>query len=686
MRNEWNKSDAARMVRDYAKVGIGRDLALRIYTTRLLGQNPALVLHGGGNTSVKTHARDILGDEVEVLCVKGSGWDMGNIEPAGLPAVRLAPLRRLEKLDRLTDEDMVNFQRGQLLDSNAPNPSVETLLHAFMPAKFIDHTHSTAVLGISDQPDGEKRLAQLYGVKMAIVPYIMPGFRLAKVAAEIQRKHPGAIGLILHKHGIFTFGASAEEAYTNMIDMVGLAEERLTRGRKRLAQVKLPKALAGVAEIAPTLRGLTSVSIDRNEGLWNRLVFDFRTGPNVLGYVNGRDVKRYSGAGLVTPDHTIRTKNVPLIVPVPEMGKLDAFRDGAKAAIDKFAADYHAYFKRHNPRHKGSKVELDPMPRVILVPGLGLFGLGKTAKDAAIAADIACNAIDTIADAEAIGRFESIAEADMFDVEYWSLEQAKLGKSADKPFTRQIAIVTGGGGGIGAATAEAFAREGAEVAVFDRDGEAARATATKIGGTAFWVAVDVTNAAAVRKAFDKVVARFGGVDIVVSNAGAAWQGGIGEVSEAVLRQSFELNFFAHQVVAQNAVRVMKAQGTGGSLMFNVSKQAVNPGPDFGPYGLPKATTLFLSRQYALEYGADGIRVNAINADRVHTGIFAGGLLEQRARARGVTVQQYLADGNLLKREVRTTDVAQAFVMLAQARKTTAAVLTVDGGNIAAALR
>jgi NAD(P)-dependent dehydrogenase (short-subunit alcohol dehydrogenase family) len=326
------------------------------------------------------------------------------------------------------------------------------------------------------------------------------------------------------------------------------------------------------------------------------------------------------------------------------------------------------------------------MPRVILVPGLGLFGLGKTAKDAAIAADIACNAIDTIADAEATGRFESISEADMFDVEYWSLEQAKLGKSADKPFTRQIAIVTGGGSGIGAATAEAFAREGAEVAVFDRDGEAARATARKIGGSAFWVAVDVTNAGAVRKAFDKVVARFGGIDIVVSNAGAAWQGRIGDVPEAVLRQSFELNFFAHQAVAQNAIRVMKAQGTGGTLLFNVSKQAVNPGPDFGPYGLPKASTLFLSRQYALEYGAEGIRVNAVNADRVNTGIFAGGLLQQRAQARGVTVQQYLADGNLLKREVRTADVAQAFVALAQARKTTGAVLTVDGGNIAAALR
>lgn len=686
MRNEWKKSDAEAMVRDYAKSGVSRDLALRVYTTRLLGQNPDLVLHGGGNTSVKTEAKDILGDKIEVLCVKGSGWDMGDIAPPGLPAVRLQPLRKLEKLDRLSDEDMVNFQRGQLLDSNAPNPSVETLLHAFLPAKFIDHTHSTAVLAVSDQPDGERKLADIYGGKMAVVPYIMPGFALAKAAAQVQRKHPKAIGLVLHKHGIFTFGDTAEEAYTNMIDMVTLAEKRLERGSKRMVQAKLPKQLAGVAEIAPILRGLTSEPVNRNEGTWNRLVMEFRTGPTVLGYVNGRDVGRYSAVGVVTPDHTIRTKNWPLVVPAPEAGKLDAFRDRARQAIEKFVADYHAYFKRHNPRHQSKKIELDPMPRVILVPGLGLFGLGKTAKDAAIAADVACNAIDTISAAESIGRFASISEADMFDVEYWSLEQAKLGKAADKPFTRQVAVVTGAGGGIGAATAVSFAKEGAEVAVLDRDMAAAKATAKKIGGAAFAVECDVTDPQSVRKAFDRVAARFGGVDIVVSNAGAAWQGKIGEVSNDVLRQSFELNFFAHQSVAQNAVRIMKTQGTGGVLLFNVSKQAVNPGPDFGPYGLPKASTLFLSRQYALEYGGDGIRVNAVNADRVNTGIFAGGLLEQRAKARGLSVQQYLSDGNLLKREVKTTDVAQAFVMLAQARKTTGAVLTVDGGNIAAALR
>ncbi len=270
-----------------------------------------------------------------------------------------------------------------------------------------------------------------------------------------------------------------------------------------------------------------------------------------------------------------------------------------------------------------------------------MFGLGASAKDAAIAADIAEATVNVITDAEAIGRYQSIPEADQFDVEYWSLEQAKLGKAAEKPLARQVAIITGGGSGIGAATAKAFAREGAEVAVLDRDEIAAQELAKKIGKCALAIACDVTDEKAVRAAFDKVCETFGGVDIVVSNAGAAWQGRIGEVDDEKLRQSFELNFFAHQSVAQNAVRVMKAQGTGGVLLFNASKQAVNPGKDFGPYGLPKAATMFLMKQYALDYGREGIRANAVNADRVRTGLLTGDMVTARAKARGISEKDYM---------------------------------------------
>jgi rhamnose utilization protein RhaD (predicted bifunctional aldolase and dehydrogenase)/NAD(P)-dependent dehydrogenase (short-subunit alcohol dehydrogenase family) len=684
MRSLWSDADAERMIERYAQQGVGRDLALRVYTSRLLGGEPKLVLHGGGNTSVKTVANDLLDEEVEVLCVKGSGWEMAAIEPPGLPAVRLAPLRKLRQRGALADEEMVRVQRANLIDPGAPNPSVETLLHAFLPHKYVDHTHSTAVLSLSDQPDAAERCADLYGKTLGLVPYIMPGFQLAKKAAEVFEGDPAVEGLVLLKHGIFTFGETAQDAYERMISAVSLAEERLAQGRKTVfAGVRLPAVVAGAAEVAPILRGACAIADTSGTGACKRFILDFRSDPSVLDYVNGAELRRYGQAGVATPDHTIRTKNYPLILPAPESGKLDVFKTAVRDAVDNFAAEYHAYFARHNARQETPKRELDPIPRVILVPGLGLFGLGRSARDARIAADIAESTIDTVTDAEAVGRFESISEAELFDIEYWSLEQAKLGQASEKPLAGQVAVVTGGSGTIGFATAGAMSGAGAEIVVLDI--QRALAAAQRLGGAALGIECDVTDPAAVCRAFDRVAEHFGGVDIVVSNSGAAWQGRIGEVEDKQLRQSFELNFFAHQTVAKNAVRIMLAQGTGGCLLFNVSKQAVNPGPAFGPYGLPKAATLALVRQYALDYGADGIRANAVNADRIRSGLLTPELIAARAKARGVSEPDYMAC-NLLGREVTAEDVAQAFLHHAVALKTTADVTTVDGGNIAAALR
>jgi rhamnulose-1-phosphate aldolase/alcohol dehydrogenase len=685
MDSRWSDKEAQDFVSRYVCQGENKDLALRTYTTRLLGSDPRLVLHGGGNTSVKTSMKDMLGEDVEVICIKGSGWDMGAIEPAGLPAVRLEPLRKLRKLEKLSDEDMVNFQRINLLDSSAPNPSVETLLHAFLPHKFIDHVHSTAVLALTDQPDGEAVVREVYGDRVAYVPYTIPGFALARSVVEIFEKFPKAQGLVLLQHGIFSMGDTADQAYSRMIEFVTLAEERLSRQRKALAAAKLPAELAALADIAPILRGAVAIAKNPQSGTAKRQILDFRTNRAILDYVNGKEVARYSQIGVVTPDHTIRTKNWPLLVPAPEAGKLQQWNTEVRAAVEAYVARYHAYFADNNEKSPQKKTELDPLPRVILVPGLGLFGLGASAKDAAIAADIAENTVAVISDAEAIGEYKCISEYDMFEVEYWSLEQAKLGKSAEKALARQVVVVTGGGSGIGAATARAFAKQGAEVAVLDRDVEAAKAVAKNIGGKALVVGCDVTDPQSVRAAFDAVVSAFGGVDIVVSNAGAAWQGAIGTVDDATLRKSFELNFWAHQSVAQNAVRIMQAQDTFGCLLFNTSKQAVNPGKDFGPYGLPKAATLFLVKQYALDHGKDGIRSNAVNADRIRTGLLTDEMVAKRSAARGIGEADYMA-GNLLKREVTAGDVADAFVYLATAAKTTAAVITVDGGNIEASLR
>ena len=685
MKSAWVDSDAKAALDHWAKAGIGQDLALRVYSTRLLGREPRLVLHGGGNTSVKAQVKDLLDEEVEALCVKGSGWDMASIEPAGMPAVRLAALRKLRSRSAMPDGEMVRLQRAALIDPQSPNPSVETLLHAFIPHKFVDHTHATAVLSLIDQAESEALCAETFGHRLGFVPYVMPGFALAKKAAEIFEKAPAVEGLILDKHGVFTFGNDAREAYERMIEFVTLAEELLRKkGNAKLPGAKLPDRIASLSDVAPIIRGVCTLRDASGGGAHKRLVLDFRSNDAILNYVNGKDVKRYARAGVITPDHVIRTKPSPLVLPAPEVGKLADFKSAAQAAARTFMDEYAAYFERHKTRANGASIH-DPLPRVALVPGLGLFGLGTSAKEARVAADVAEAAVEGITGAEAIGAFTSISEADTFDIEYWPLEVAKLGQRKPLPLAGQIAVITGAAGAIGAATTRAFAQAGAEVVMLDIDIAAATKQAKAIGGTALAIACDVTNTASVRDAFDRVIDAFGGVDIVVSNAGAAWQGKIGEVDEAKLRESFELNFFAHQKVAQAAVGIMLKQGTGGCLLFNVSKQAVNPGADFGPYGLPKAATLLLVRQYALDYGADGIRSNAVNADRIRSGILTEDFIAQRAKARGLSEKEYMS-GNLLQREVTAEDVAQAFLHQALELKTTANITTVDGGNIAAALR
>jgi rhamnose utilization protein RhaD (predicted bifunctional aldolase and dehydrogenase)/NAD(P)-dependent dehydrogenase (short-subunit alcohol dehydrogenase family) len=686
MKGGWAERDAQAITDRYARQGIGPDVALRIYSTRLIGREPTLVLHGGGNSSVKASVTDLIGDTIEALCVKASGGDMATVESADLPALRLDRLRRLRTRETLGDEEMVRLLRDSLLDPTAPNPSVETLLHAFLPHKFVDHTHATAILSLVDQEDGERICAEVYGERMGIVPYAMPGFGLAVGAADIYERKPTVEGLILLKHGVVTFGSTARQSYERMIEMATLAEERLKRNRKSVfVAAQMPQPTAALADVAPILRGAVSMKDERIEGAWRRPILAFRKNSTIVNFVNGSELARYGQAGVVTPDHTIHTKNWPLLLPAPDAGRPAAFKHAAQQAVAAFIESYKSYFARNNARVGGDRTMLDPRPRVALVPGFGLFGLGRTHNDARIAADIAESAIATITDAEAIGRFAPISEADMFDMEYWPLEQAKLGRFTEEPLTGQIAVITGAAGAIGFATAKAFAQAGAAVALLDLDEAAAQTKAEAIGEAALAVGCDVTSAASVRAAFDTVVAAFGGVDVAVSNAGAAWQGRIGEVDEAVLRQSFELNFYGHQRVAQAAVKVMLAQGTGGCLLFNVSKQAVNPGPNFGPYGLPKAATLFLVRQYALDYGAEGIRANAVNADRIRSGLLTDDFIKERAQARGVSETNYMR-GNLLGREVTPEDVAQAFLAQALALKTTADVTTVDGGNIAAALR
>lgn len=670
MKSRWSDAEARRFIDQYAEKGVAEDLALRVYTSRLLGQEPTLVQHGGGNTSLKTTVPDSLGRPVAVLCVKGSGWDLGDIEPAGLPACRMEPLLELRRLNSLSDEAMVAAQRTSLMDPGAPNPSVEALLHAWVSPRFVDHSHSNAILALADQPDGEAICRDLFGERLSIAPYCMPGFALAQLAASTFDARPQAEGMVLLKHGLFTWGEDARTSYERHVEFADMAERRLAQGRKTVVQVS--RAPLPAAELAAIIRGALA-------RLGKGVVLDHRSTDDVMAFVTSPELDRLAHAGPATPDHVIRIKPWPLVLPEPGAG----FADAAEAAAKAYAERYRAYFERNNARIEPKKTMLDVQPRVVLVPGVGLFGAGASKKDAAIAADIYETNIKVIGAAEGVGRFESISEFDIFEMEYWSLEQAKLGKAKEKPLARKVVAVTGAGGGIGAAIAKAFAAEGAEVACLDLDADAAARTAKAVKGLA--VACDVTDDSSVAAAFEQVAQAYGGLDILVSNAGAAFSGRIGEVSDAVLRRSFELNFFGHQRAAQAAVRIFEKQKTGGVLLFNASKQALNPGPDFGPYGLPKAATLALMRQYAIDYGRAGVRANAVNADRIRTGLLTDEMIRTRSAARGLSEHDYMA-GNLLGQEVTAEDVAQAFVSLALAEKTTGAVLTVDGGNIAAAVR
>jgi rhamnose utilization protein RhaD (predicted bifunctional aldolase and dehydrogenase)/NAD(P)-dependent dehydrogenase (short-subunit alcohol dehydrogenase family) len=686
MKSRWDSDAAEQMVAQYQQQDVPADLALRVYTSRLLGGDPTLVLHGGGNTSVKLPWHDAQGEQLEVICVKGSGWDMAVIEPAGIPAVRLAPLLRLQALEHLSDEDMVNAQRCNLLDSRAPNPSVEALLHAFVPHKFIDHTHANAVLAVSDQPGGMQLCREIFGPTMPVLDYVMPGFKLAKAVARVHAQQPDAEGLILHKHGIFTFGATAREAYERMIAMVTRAEEYIA-GRPRRTRGSSVKAAVPLAQVVPVIRG--ALGLPLGEGRYARMVAEVRADGVAAEFCSRADLQSAAWRGVITPDHNIRIKNRPLVLPAPggfgDVESVAAFKRTVHERVAAYARDYCAYFCANDPLFPGRRHQLDSMPRVVLVHGVGLIAFGKSKQEAIIHADLAGATIQTLLAAEAVGCFEPLSESDLFEMEYWSLEQAKLGKSPEPALARQVALITGAAGTIGRATAQLFAQAGAEVVLLDVDASAVQQVAREVGRHALGITCDVTSAGAVRAAFDAACEAFGGVDLVVSNAGAASEAPIATLDDTVLRRSFELNFFAQQYVAQNAVRVMLAQGTGGALLFNVSKQAVNPGRNFGAYGTAKAATLLLSRQYALEHGADGIRSNAVNADRIRSGLLTDAMITSRANARGMSEFDYMC-GNLLGQEVLAKDVAQAFLALALATKTTGHVMTVDGGNIAAALR
>jgi len=677
LKNTWLNIDAKKYIKKYKKLGHSKDLALRVYTTRLLGRNSELVLHGGGNTSVKTTIKDIDGKKYDVLCVKGSGWDMAEIEPAGLPAVKLQPLLALKNKKNLSDEDMVAYQKRNLIDIKSPNPSVETFLHAFLPFKFVDHTHSDAIMNVTNRPDGLKFCKKIFGKKVSIVPYVMPGFGLARKINQIYLKNPKINCLILLNHGIFTFANNAKEAYSLMIKYVSQAEKAIKKlKKKKIKQINNFSTKFTVSEIAPIIRGLLSENKDQ------KFILNYRVNKNLKYFINGQNIRNYSTKGTATPDHVIRVKPFPLIITPRKNSTIEEFKLTAEKAFIKYRKKYIKYFNVNKNKVKEKKVMLDTSPRVILVQNVGLFTVGDSLNAAKIAGDLTETNARVISSVEETSKYKFIPEKDIFDVEYWSLEQAKI-KKAKKILQGNVVVITGSAGAIGSETYRLFKSYGAEVVLLDYNMEKIKEMQSKI--TDLCIHCDVTNKNSVKKAFKIICKNFGGIDILISNAGTAIGGSIAEVNDKILRQSFEENFFSHQNCASEAIKIMKKQNINGCLLFNISKQSVNPGKNFGPYGLPKSALLSLCKQYAVDYGSLGIRSNGVNADRIRSGLLNDKMIKNRAKAREVTTNDYMT-GNLLLKEVKATDVAKAFFHLAISKKTTGAVLTVDGGNIAASLR
>ncbi len=636
-------------------------LALRVYTSRLLGRDRTLVLHGGGNTSVKLRRTNVLGEEEDVLYVKGSGWDLETIEAPGFTPVRLDYLVRLSQLDRLSDTDMVNELLAQRLVATAPAPSVEAILHAILPFRYVDHTHADAVLAVCNTPDGRKRIEEIYGEDGVIIPYVMPGFDLAKLCAREfpRQRNSGTKGMILLNHGVFSFGDTAREAYDRMIELVARAERYLKRAKAwSLATPQVRLAVPAIESIAALRRSVSQLA-----GV--PMLLHTRQTPAALAFCRRPDVGTLSGQGPATPDHSIRTKRLPML------GR----------NTERYARDYAQYFTANARRAKEAKTMLDPAPRVVLDPEFGLCTAGRSAKDTAIAAEIYEHTIGVILRSHALGGYRALSARNIFDVEYWELEQAKL-KLAGKPaaFAGEIALVTGGASGIGRACVEALLAHGAAVIALDIDSTIESMHARP---DFFGIACDITSPVRVRAALERALRRFGGLDMLVLNAGM-FPGGtpIRQQRTDEWRRVMSVNLDANQALMQACHPLLQLSPRHGRVVVVGSKNVRAPGSGAGAYSAAKAGLTQLARVAALEWAADGIRVNVVHPDAVFdTGLWTENVLKARAEHYGISVEQYRTR-NLLRTEVRSRDVAAMVCAMCSDvfGRTTGAQIPVDGGN------
>ncbi len=654
MKSLWNQKEAEQCE---------NELDLRVYSSRLLGQDKTLVLHGGGNTSVKINEKNILGEDESILYVKGSGWDLEFIERPGFSPVRMEHLLKLAELKVLSDSQMVNELKTHMVQASAPTPSVEAILHAILPYKYVDHTHADAVVTITNSNDGLQRIKDIYGDKVVILPYCMPGFDLSRLCADEFRKQvtDKTLGMVLMNHGIFSFAGTAKESYERMISLVDMAEDYIKQQKAwNLLQVnhEVDEHVSKHLEIARLRKDIS----DRAE---KPMIVHFNAGIKYLDYIHRENIGDISQQGPATPDHVIRTKRLPMLG-----------RD-----VDNYIEDYKQYFKKHATGRKQAVAMLDPTPRVIIDHEFGIGAVGATAKDAAIVADIYDHTVDIILRATALSEYKALPASDIFDVEYWELEQAKLKKSGAGPvFSGEVAMVTGAASGIGLACVESLLARGAAVVGLDIDNkvESLFQRADYLGLTC-----DVSIQQHIVQALDKGIRRFGGLDMLVLNAGIFPKSrNISELSNEFWREVMQINLDANLMIMREAYPLLKLAPKGGRVVMMGSKNVPAPGPGAAAYSVSKAGITQLARIAALEWGADNIRINTLHPDAVFdTAIWTDEVLNARAESYGLTVDEYKRK-NILKTEVSSHDVAELAAEMCGPlfSKTTGAQLPVDGGN------
>ena len=665
------------------------DLDLLVYASRLIGAETTLVVWGGGNTSIKQEERDHRGRPTRVLRVKGSGSDLKSIQKKDFPGVRMDDVLALLDRPDMGDQEMVDYLAHALQEPASPRPSIETLLHGFLPASAVIHTHADAVVSLTNNDRSRDVLREVYGDEVIALSYRRPGFLISREVASVFAAHPNARAILLEKHGTICWGASVKDAYEATVQLISRAEEAIAhraKGRTRFGGAAVtspaPEARRRVAlAVAPHLRGLVGKS--------RRQVLFFDDAPPVLEFAASREADALCRIGPATPDHTIFTKRLPCFAPVADPSDPEAVRAGVTAAVERFVTDYTAYFEGHNT--EGAKLT-DPFPRVIVVGGLGLFAAGKDRRTAGIVDDIYHHTISVLGAATSFGGYVSLSAREAFDVEYWPLELYKLSLAPpEKELARRIALVTGGASGIGRAAAQRLAAEGAHVLVGDLDAAGARKAAEEIvgahgAGRAIGLRMDVTSEASVRAAFEEAVLAYGGIDIVVSNAGTAHAAPVDRMELADWERSFAVNATGHFLVAREGMRVLKAQGLGGAFVFVATKNVMSPGKDFSAYSASKAAEAQLAKVLALEGGPHGIRSNIVNPDAVFrdSKLWSEDVRRERARAQGITVDEledFYRQRNILARAILPEDVAEAVLFLASDRsaKTTGCTITVDGG-------